>query len=426
MEHLPPLLFVSLTAVLAPVLSSWTGNLRIPIVVFEIVLGVLLGPQCLGLTAFEGGLPYFSILGVAFLFFMAGTEIDVGAMRGPPLKLATLGWLLSVALAFSFAFVLSLIGGSKAWTLVGVALSTTALGVIIPVLRDADLLDTKLGKFAVAAGAIGEVGPIFLMSVLLATRYGTGVQMGLVGVFILTVLCLFWASMSVRPPALIELLTRTMSQSGQLPIRMSLLLMAGLAVLAERFDLDLALGAFAAGMAVGLAVRNAHVEVLHHKFDAIGFGFLIPVFFVCSGLKLDVRSVFSSPPNIAMMLAYAGLLLVVRGAQGVLFRKVLSQRETVALGFYSATSLSLIVALTDAAVHRGMMGADSGTALVDGGLNAHAAPETEVVPQRLRSSRHPSASTGSDSKTRALAKRRAPSDGVRRTTQARRPWPADS
>jgi len=368
MEHLPPLLFVSLAAVLAPVLSSWTGALRIPIVVFEILLGVLMGPQVLGLTAFEGGLPYFSVLGVAFLFFMAGTEIDVGAMRGPALRFASLGWLLSVALAFAFAFALSLIGGSKAWPLVAVALSTTALGVIVPVLRDANLLGTELGKFAVAAGALGEVGPILLMSVLLATHYGLGVQMGLVALFILTVLGIFWASMSVRPPGLIGLLTRTMTQSGQLPIRMSLLLIAGLAVLAERFDLDLALGAFAAGMAVGLAVRNAHVEVLHHKFDAIGFGFLVPIFFVCSGLQLDVRSLFSSLRNIGMMLAYAGLLLVVRGAPSMLFRKVLAQRETVALGFYSATSLSLIVALTSAAVHRGMMGADSGAALVGGGL----------------------------------------------------------
>jgi len=368
MEDLPPLLFVSLAAVLAPVLSSWTGQLRIPVVVFEIVLGVLIGPQVFGLTKFQGGLPYLSILGVAFLFFMAGAEIDVGAMRGPPLKLASLSWLLSLAVAVAVAFGLAHVGGSKAWLLVAVALSTTALGVIVPVLRDANLLGSELGKFAVAVGAIGEVGPILLMSVLLATHYGLGVQIGLVGLFILTVLAVFWASMSARPPGLIGLLARTMTQSGQLPIRMSLLLIAGLSVLAERFDLDLALGAFAAGMAVGLAIRKAHVEVLHHKFDAIGFGFLIPIFFVSSGLQLDVRAVLSSAHNIGMMLAYAALLLLVRGAPCMLFRKLLVQRETVALGFYSATSLSLIVALTGTAVHRGMMSSDSGAALVGGGL----------------------------------------------------------
>ncbi|MEI9954384.1 MAG: cation:proton antiporter [Pseudomonadota bacterium] len=368
MEHLPPLLFVSLAAALAPVLSSYTGSLRIPIVVFEIILGVLMGPQGLGLTAFEGGLPYLSVLGMAFLFFIAGAEIDVAAMRGPPLRLATLSWLLSLALAVAVAFGLSHIGGSKAWTLVAVALSTTALGVIVPVLRDANLLGTGLGKYALAVGAIGEVGPILLMSILLASHHGVGVQLGLAGLFILTVLGVFWASMSVRPPGLIGLLTRTMTQSGQLPIRMSLLLMAGLVVLAEQFDLDLALGAFAAGMAVGLAVRKAHVEVLHHKFDAVGFGFLVPIFFVSSGLQLDVRAVFSSARNIGMMFAYAGLLLLVRGVPNLLFRNILPRRETVALGFYSATSLSLIVALTGTAVHRGLMGPESAAALVGGGL----------------------------------------------------------
>src|SRR6478735_640975 len=322
MEHLPPLLFVSLAAVLAPVLSSYTGSLRIPVGGFEIVLGVLLGPQGFGLTKFEAGLPYLSTLGMAFLFFMAGAEIDVGAMRGPPLKLAITSWLISLALALAVAFGLSLVGGSRAWMLVAVALSTTALGVIVPVLRDATLLDTQLGKFAIAVGAIGEVGPILLMSVLLASHHGLGVQLALVALFMLTVLGVFWASMSVRPPGIIGLLSRTMTKSGQLPIRMSMLLMVGLAVLAEQFDLDLALGAFAAGMAVGLAVRNAHVEVLHHKFDAVGFGLLIPIFFVSSGLQLDVKALFSSGRNFGMMLAYAALLLLARGVPALLFRKL--------------------------------------------------------------------------------------------------------
>lgn len=368
MDHLPPLLFVSLAAVLAPLLSSWTGKLRIPIVVFEIVLGVLLGPQCLGWAKFEQGLPFLSTAGVAFLFFMAGLEIDVAAMRGAPLRLATAGWLGSLALALALAFCLSLVGGSHAWPLVGVALATTALGVIVPVLRDANLLTTDLGKFAVAVGAIGEVGPILVMSVLLASRNGVGVQLGLVCMFMVTVLGVFGASLSVRPPGLVGLLTRTMTQSGQLPLRMSMLLIAALVVLAEQFDLDLALGAFAAGMAVGLAVRNAHVEVLHHKFDAVGFGFLIPIFFVSSGLQLDVVAVLSSVRNIVMMLLYALLLLVVRGAPSLLFRRLLPQREAMALAFYSATSLSLIVALTETAVHRGLMTSDSAAALVGGGL----------------------------------------------------------
>jgi Kef-type K+ transport system membrane component KefB len=368
MAHVPPLLFVSAAAAAAPVLSSHTRSLRIPGVVFEIVLGVIIGPQCLGIVEFGLGLPYLSTMGMAFLFFMAGAEIDVGAMRGPPLRLASMTWFGSLVLALLVAFGLSFVGGSQAWPLVTVALSTTALGIIVPVLRDAELLETELGKFAVAVGALGEVGPILLMSVLLARHHGMGVQTGLVAVFILAVLAVFWGSLRVRPPWLIGLLSRTMTKSGQLPIRFSMLLMACLVVLAEQFELDLALGAFASGMAVGLAVRNAHQDVLHHKFDAIGFGFLIPIFFVSSGLKLDVRALFANAGNVAMMFAYAALLLLVRGLPCLLFRRLLAQKETVALGFFSATSLSLIVALTDTAVERGLMTSESGAALVGGGL----------------------------------------------------------
>jgi Kef-type K+ transport system membrane component KefB len=299
---------------------------------------------------------------------MAGLEIDVGALRGPPLRLATLGWLGSLAIAMAIAFALGSVIGTANWFLIAVALSTTALGIVVPVLRDAELLDTQLGKLAIACGTLGEVGPILLLSVLLAREHGVGVQLGFEGLFTLVVLVVMWASLAVRPPGLIGILRRTMTKSGQLPIRMSLLLIAALVVLAEMLELDLALGAFAAGMAVGLALRDEHNEVLHHKFDAIGFGFLIPTFFVASGVGLDVRALISSPKNIALIFVYAAVLVLVRGLPVLLFRRHLPSKELVALGLYSATSLSLIVALTNAAVSRNMMDRPSAAALVGGGL----------------------------------------------------------
>ncbi|HSC87399.1 MAG TPA: cation:proton antiporter [Polyangiaceae bacterium] len=368
MDHAHPILFVVAAAALAPWLSSHTRSLRVPVAVFEIILGVILGPQVLGWVEFEGGLPYLSTIGMAFLFFLAGVEIDLGKMRGAPLRLASLGWLISLGLAFVVAFALAQVGGSHAWTLVAVALSTMALGIVVPVLRDAELLETELGKFTMAVGALGEIGPIVLMSLLLSREHGVGVQLGLVVAFILVVVGVFWASLRVRPPGLIGLLARTMTKSGQLPIRVSMLLLAALVVLAEEFGLDLALGAFAAGMAVGLAARDSHNEVLHHKFDAVGFGFLVPIFFVCSGLKLDVRALTQSASGLLMLVVYALLLLVVRGLPAWLFRKHLAGKQVQALGFYSATSLSLIVAITGTAVNQGMMASDSAAALVGGGL----------------------------------------------------------
>lgn len=368
MHEIPPILMILVLAVAAPWLSERTGSLRVPSVVFEISLGVLVGPHVLGWVHADHGIPYVATMGMAFLFFLAGMEIDLGSLRGEPIKLASLSWLVSLALGFAAAGALAVTLDLRGWPLVAVALSTTALGIVVPVLRDVELTGTPLGKFTLASGTMAEIGPIILMSVLLSQEHGVGVQLALVLVFILVVVGVFWASLRVRPPGLLGLLARTMTRSGQLPMRVSLLLLTALVVLAEELGLDLALGAFAAGMAVGLAVRDNHDPVLHHKFDAVGFGFLIPVFFVASGIRLDVSSLASSPMALGMMFVYALLLIVTRGLPVVVFRRVLPANERRALGFYSATSLSLIVVITSTAVQRGLMAAETGAALVGGGL----------------------------------------------------------
>lgn len=367
-ERVPPLLPVLAVVAVSPWLSSHTGSLRVPVAVFEIVLGVVIGPQALGFVGFDHGLPYLATMGMAFLFFLAGMEIDLGQMKGKALRLASVSWFLSLVLGLAAAFLLAQAGGSPAWSLVGVALSTTALGLVVPILRDAELSNSPLGRYTVATGAMAELGPIILMSLLLTHERGVGAQAGLVVAFLLLIVGVFWASMVVRPPGLLKLLARTMTQSGQLPTRVSVLLLVVLVVLAELFGLDLALGAFAAGMTVGLALKDSHTEVLHHKFDALGFGFFVPIFFVCSGIQLDVGALFRTTSGLLMMVAYAVLLLLVRGAPALLFRRELPPREVAALGLYSATSLSLIVAITGAAVKGGLMDPATAAQLVGGGL----------------------------------------------------------
>ncbi|WP_341678205.1 cation:proton antiporter [Niveibacterium sp. SC-1] len=391
MEHVPQILFVLCVAVLAPMLASRTGALRIPVVVFEILLGAAIGPQGLGLVSYSGSLPYLATMGMAFLFFLAGTEIELGTLKGKPLALGIASWVISLLLAGGFAMSLASAGLVTHWPLVAIALATTALGIVVPILRDVDVLQTPLGRMTMACGAMGEIGPILIMSLLFAQGHGYGIQMLLVGAFILVVVGVFWASLRVRPPGLIGLLSRTMTQSGQLPIRVSLLLIAALVTLAELFGLDLALGAFAAGMAVGLAVREEHPEVLHHKYDAVGFGFLVPIFFIVSGLQLDVRALLAQPRNLLLMLLYAVALLVIRGLPAVLFRGQLSRRDVAALGLYSATSLSLIVALTHSAVTAGMMSGESAAALVGGGLISVLV--FPVIATRLLGKRVPSTSS---------------------------------
>jgi Kef-type K+ transport system membrane component KefB len=366
--HVPVVLWVSAAAALAPWISERLAFLRLPVIALELLLGIAIGPQGLGLATVSASLPYLSQMGMATLFFLAGMEIDLRRLRGTPLRLGIVSWVLSLALGAALAHGLLAAGWISGWVIVGVVLSTTALGVISPVLRDMELADTPLGLCATACGFMGEIGPILIASVLFAAQGGELQQGGLTLLFILVSIALCWGSLRVRPPRLIRLLSRTMNRSGQWPIRLCLLLLAALVVLAELLGLDLALGAFAAGLAVGLANRDADSEILHHKLDAIGFGFLVPIFFITSGMKLDMRSLLDHPASLLVVAAVALALLVARGLPALVFKSMFGPREVVALGFYSATSLSLIVAFTNAAVAVGRMPVTEGTTLVAAGL----------------------------------------------------------
>ncbi|ARN22993.1 cation:proton antiporter [Piscinibacter gummiphilus] len=364
----PSLLWVMLAAAMAPWLSDRLAALRLPVVALELLLGVLIGPEGLGLAAFDGALPVLARIGVALLFFLAGTEIDFGTLGGAPLRRGAAGWLLSLALAGAVAFGLAHLGFLHNPAVVALALSTTALGVIAPILRDAGLTGTPTGIAATACGVMGEVGPILLMSALFAGPGHQLTQVGLTALFAAIAVAVCWASLRIRPPGLLGMLARTMHRSGQWPVRVCMLLVIALVVLAENFGLDLALGAFAAGLAVGQANRNPRSEVLAHKLDAVGFGVMVPVFFVTSGMQLEVRALFAQPAALGAVALLTLLLLVVRGLPALVFLNPLTARETAAVGLYAATSLSLIVALTSAAVAVGQMTRFHATELVAAGL----------------------------------------------------------
>lgn len=154
-----PFLLIALIAVVAPLVSELPIGFRLPIVVVEIALGVLVGPHVLHLISVEGVIGFLGNLGLAFLFFLAGLEIDLASIGGRPLSLATRGWLLSFVLALALSGLLYAVGFVRAPLLVAAALTTTAIGTLLPILRDAGELQTHFGSFILAAGAIGEFGP---------------------------------------------------------------------------------------------------------------------------------------------------------------------------------------------------------------------------------------------------------------------------
>ena len=353
---------VIVAAVAAVTVSTLPGRFVPPVVVVELGLGILVGPQILDIAKTDDFINFFSNLGLGMLFFFAGYEIDFQRIRGAPLRLGSWGWLLSILLAYAIGGVLVVAGVIDSALYVGSAMATTAIGTLIPILRDAGELKTKFGTYLLAAGGVGEFGPILLVTLFLSTTHPLHEALILIG-FI--VLALAIALVSVRLawrgwPAL----ERTFESSSQLAVRITVVLVFGLVLLAGKLGLDVLIGGFVAGMIVRLALKGHELQVFESKLTAVGFGFFIPFFFVTSGIDFDLDALGSVGAILKLVLFFA-LFLVIRGAPALLlYRGVLASRDRAALAFYSATELPLVVAITTIATETGHMKTSTAAGLV--------------------------------------------------------------
>lgn len=363
MPHPHSLLFILLAAALAPLIAEVPLRLRPPLVVLELLLGMLVGPQGLNLVASEGAIPTLSALGLSFLFFIAGMELDFSSLRGRPLQLGIAGWLLSIALALALAYALRSMGLVAEPLFVAVALTTTAIGTVLPILRDAGERDSDFGRLVLGAGALGEFGPIILFSLLTADDVGLGRQTELLITFALIAVACAALALRVRPPRVVALLARSLHSTSQLPIRLAILLLGGMVVLAGLFDLNLLLGAFAAGSLVGVVARGPEAEPFRHKVDALGFGFLIPIFFVVSGTQIDVADLVANSDSLVRVPLFLALLFIVRGAPCLLYRGI-GVRDRLCLALFSSTTLPLVVVITSIGSAGGQMLPANAAALV--------------------------------------------------------------
>lgn len=339
-------------------------RLAVPVVVIELLLGIVVGPDVLGLAMSDSFIDFFSNLGLGMLFFFAGYEIDFRRIEGQPLKLAILGWLLSLVLAYTVGGLLALAGIVLSLLYTGSALATTAIGTLIPVLRDAGELPTRFGTFLLAAGAVGEFGPILLVTLVLAGGQPLHEAAILVAFVVIAVLV---AIVAVRSTFLgWPLMERTLEASSQVAVRLSVLLIFGLVALAYELGLDLLLGGFVAGLITRMALQGRELELFESKLTAIGYGFFIPFFFIVSGIKFDLDALLSSPETLYELPLFLALFFLVRGGPALLlYRGVLEERrDRLALGFYSATELPLVVAITTIAVDGGHMHSSTAASLV--------------------------------------------------------------
>ena len=351
-------------AALAALIVLFLGRVvPVPVVVVELVLGIIIGPQVLDLATPDDFIDFFAELGLGMLFFFAGFEIDFQRIKGTPLRLAGLAWAFSLVLAYGIGGALAAAGIVLSLVYTGSALATTAIGTLLPILRDAGELRTRFGTYLLSAGAVGEFGPILLITLVLSSQSSLHNAVILVVFVALAVLAAVFAVRSIDTTW--GALERSIESSGQAAVRVAVLLVFGMVALASELGLDILLGGFVAGIITRLALKGREVLVLESKLTAVGYGFFIPFFFIVSGMRFDLDSLVESPGALAKMFLFFGLFLVVRGVPAlVLYRKVLDGRDRAALAFFSATQLPLVVAITTIAVEAGEMRASTSAALV--------------------------------------------------------------
>ncbi len=373
-QALRTLVLIVSIATLSPFISDiarrWT---RLPGVVVEIGLGIVIGPHVLGWAHLDEVIDVLAEFGLVFLIFLAGFEIDPNQVKGRPVKLAVSGWLISLVLGFTVATVLQRLDVTAGIRYVAIALTTTAIGTLLPILGDAGVLPTPLGTNILAGGAIGELGPIVAISVALTSDTPARTTVVLL-VFVAIALVTGWLATRDARPRTVQLISRTLHSSGQLGVRISVLLCVLLVWTASEFGLDVLLGAFAAGMVARLflvehsapASGDHRVEV-QSRLEALGFGFFIPLFFVVSGVRFDLEALLH-PISLVKVPMFLLLFLVVRGLPALLYRRDLGTRDMVALGLLQSAALPLLVVITTIGVETGRMRSENAAGLVGAGL----------------------------------------------------------
>lgn len=372
-DNLLSMWWIAIAAVLAPILALTTRRL-VPDVVWLLVFGIVIGPHALGLADSTEAVEFLRELGIGFLFLLAGFEVNTSDMRGRQGRHAALTWVLCALLGVGAGF-LVLQGDWQVAIVFGIASTSTALGTLLPILKDSGVMDSPLGRAAMVHGAYGELLPIVAMSLLLSTR-GTW-QAALILLFF-AVAAVVTVAIPVRIFRRIPLLGRAFGAASnstmQTTLRITVWVLISLMLLTALLELDVALGAFAAGLLMNAALRAAspsHADEVMHKIEIVGFSFLIPVFFVSSGMTIDLAAVFAQWP---LLVGFVTVIALVRGLPVFLREQLTSThseletvRERAALGFYSATGLPIIVAVTQIAASSGLISTTMASTMVTGG-----------------------------------------------------------
>lgn len=365
-------LIIGAISVFVPVVLALLPRLPVPGAVLEVITGVVVGPSVLNWARVDAPVQVLSTLGLGMLLFLAGLEIDVERLRGPLARLAGLGFALSGGLGIGAGFLFFAVGEATRPVFVGIVLMSTSAGLLLPLLKDAGEGHTEFGQLIMTAGALAEIVPILLLSLLYtAAAESPGERISSLAIFIMLLVLIGLATSTVRRlDRLDRMLDYLERRSGQLRVRATLTLGLACGVLAYQFGFASILGAFAAGLLVRIVEvsgREPNREFLA-KLDGIGFGFLVPVFFISTGVSFPLKGLLQHPSALVELPLFLLALLIVRGLPAFLYLRAVGRRRAVAGGLLQAVTLTFPIVAAEIGRQTGRLTPATAAALVAAGL----------------------------------------------------------
>jgi Kef-type K+ transport system membrane component KefB len=371
--HFTNLLIVVAVGLLAPLVLGFFPRVRLPAIVLEILLGVVIGPSGLGWVEPDLPVSILALVGLAFLLFLAGLEFDIERLRGRVLSLAAAGFAVSFAIAIVLGLGLSAGGFVKSPLFAAIVLAATSLGVIVPALEDSGNVSSSFGQLVVAGSSFAEFGSIILLSLFFSGEHATSTAASLIllGGFGLVVLLVGLAIVGAeRSMSFTPVLLRLQDTTAQIRVRAAFVLLVGFTALADKVGLETILGAFAAGALLVLIDRD---QALTHpqfrvKLEAVGFGVFIPIFFVTSGVRFDLDALFAGTSTVARVPLFLLAIYLARGLPALVYTPLLGFRRSLVAGVWQSTSLPFIVAATQIGLGLSVVSRANAAGLIAAGL----------------------------------------------------------
>ena len=365
------LALIAIVAAVVPLAANRIPNKLVPETVLLLIAGAVLGPHALGVVQVTDAVGLLSDLGMAFLFLLAGYEIEPKNLTGQIGRTAIVTWVVSFAIAIALVLWVT---GAEADNIgaiaAAIAMTTTAIGTLMPILAERGILGTRVGDLVLSFGTYGEIMPILAIALLLTAR-AKWVTVIVLLMFAGIAVLVGWRAKAFRRASshAYNFLIDRADSGSQTLVRVTICLLICLVAISAVFHLDIILGSFAAGFVLRYVVPEGN-HSLEQKLEAIGYGFLIPLFFVVSGAGIDLSAIGAKP---LMLVAFIVLLIVVRFAPIMISLRMsrltrdMHWSERVTVAFYCTTALPLIVAVTNIAVSAGAMQPSTASIMVAAG-----------------------------------------------------------